>query len=287
MSEQTATKYTVLNLKEVDNQGSNFGIPEDSYTFRMARVPLGCENSGVSHVWMAPGYRQPFGHKHKRQEEIYVLVNGNMRAKLDEDIVELKPWDAVRIAKDTMRAPDAHLVYGTKAFPNVAILRLLGGLGVGADVASLGELRFAQAAGIPGDQIVVHGNEKSDAELKAGADAGALVVLDAPDEVERAVVAGVRRVLVRVTPGIEAGTHEAIRTAHHGAKVGLPPGDSVDAVSRAREAGLEPDGVHIHIGSQLLDMGAALETVDWLGPFVTRARDELGWEPAVVDLGGG
>jgi len=107
MSEQTATKYTVLNLKEVDNQGSNFGIPEDSYTFRMARVPLGCENSGVSHVWMAPGYRQPFGHKHKRQEEIYVLVNGNMRAKLDEDIVELKPWDAVRIAKDTMRALEA------------------------------------------------------------------------------------------------------------------------------------------------------------------------------------
>ena len=100
MSEQTATKYTVLNLKEVDNQGSNFGIPEDSYTFRMARVPLGCENSGVSHVWMAPGYRQPFGHKHKRQEEIYVLVNGNMRAKLDEDIVELKPWDAVRIATE-------------------------------------------------------------------------------------------------------------------------------------------------------------------------------------------
>jgi mannose-6-phosphate isomerase-like protein (cupin superfamily) len=103
----TTTKYTVLNLKEVENQGVNFGIPEDKYLSRMARVPLGCENSGVSYEWLAPGYRQPFGHRHKRQEEIYVLVSGSMRAKLDDDIVELQPWSALRIAPDTMRALEA------------------------------------------------------------------------------------------------------------------------------------------------------------------------------------
>ena len=192
-----------------------------------------------------------------------------------------------QVAAYRAAAPDAHLVYGTKAFPNVAILRLLGRLGVGADVASLGELQFAQAAGIPGDRIVVHGNEKSDAELEAGVDAGALVVLDAPDEVERAVVAGVRRVLVRVTPGIEADTHEAIRTAHHGSKFGLPPDDAVDAIRRAREAGLDVAGLHVHIGSQLVHVRAAEMTVEWLSLFAARCRSELDWTPQLVDVGGG
>jgi diaminopimelate decarboxylase len=184
-------------------------------------------------------------------------------------------------------APDAEIVYGTKAFPNVAVLRLLGGLGLGADVASLGELRFAEAAGIPGERLVVHGNEKSDEELAAAAACGALVVLDAADEVERAASAGVRRVLVRVTPGIEADTHEAIRTAHHGSKFGLPPDDAAEAVGRARGLGLDVEGLHVHIGSQLLHLRAAAMTVDWLSLFAARCRSELDWTPAVIDVGGG
>ena len=88
-------------------------------------------------------------------------------------------------------APGALVVYGTKAFASVAVLRVLADEGVGADVSTLGELRFAQAAGIPGERLVFHGNNKSDEELRAAADAGALVVLDAPWEVERAVEAGV------------------------------------------------------------------------------------------------
>ena len=114
-------------------------------------------------------------------------------------------------------APAALVVYGAKAFPNVALLRLCAGEGLGADVSTLGELEFALRAGVPGEQLVVHGNNKSDEELRAAVDAGAgLVVLDARDEVGRAAAAGVRRVLVRVTSGIEADTHEAIRTSHHG-----------------------------------------------------------------------
>jgi diaminopimelate decarboxylase len=185
-------------------------------------------------------------------------------------------------------APDALLLYSVKAFPSVALLRLLAGEGYGADVSTLGELAYAQAAGIAGDQVIVHGNNKSDEELRAAAETGVrFVVLDALDEVDRAAAAGVRDVLVRVTPGIEADTHEKIRTAHVGSKFGLPPDQALEAVAAARDAGLEPKGLHLHIGSQLLDSGAALQTVSWVGPFVTRAREELGWEPSVVDLGGG
>jgi diaminopimelate decarboxylase len=186
-------------------------------------------------------------------------------------------------------APEALIVYGTKAFPNVALLRLLGEEGLGADVSTLGELRFAQRAGIPGERLVVHGNNKSDEELRAAAEAGAIyVVLDAPDELDRAAGAGVARALVRVTPGIEAETHEAIRTAHHGSKFGFPPDDALAMIRRAQESNrLEVVGLHVHIGSQLLDLEAPRTTVDWLAAFVASCRAELGWTPSVVNLGGG
>ena len=90
-------------------------------------------------------------------------------------------------------APDALVVYGTKAFPNVSVMRLLGEEGLGADVSTLGELRFAQRAGIGGEALVVHGNNKDDAELAEAGAEGALVVLDALDEFGRAAAAGVRR----------------------------------------------------------------------------------------------
>ena len=185
-------------------------------------------------------------------------------------------------------APGAFVVYGVKAFPNAAILRLLAAQGLGADVSTLGELEIALRAGVPGERLVVHGNNKSDDELRAAAEAGArFVVLDALDEIERAAAAGVRRVLVRVTPGVEADTHPSIRTAHEGSKFGLPPELAVEAVGRAKDAGLDVAGLHVHIGSQLMDSRAALETVDWVAAFAARCREELGWTPSVVDLGGG
>jgi diaminopimelate decarboxylase len=185
-------------------------------------------------------------------------------------------------------APQALVLYGSKAFPNVALLRLLAAEGLGADVSTLGELEYALRAGVPGERIVVHGNNKSDEELHAAAGAGArFVVLDALDEVQRAAAAGVKRVLVRVTPGIEADTHPAIRTAHHGSKFGLPPEQALKAIAEARSAGLEVAGLHLHIGSQLLDTQAARTSVDWLGGFAAECLDELGWEASVVDLGGG
>ncbi len=133
-------------------------------------------------------------------------------------------------------APEARIVYGAKAFANVAIMRLLAAEGIGADVSTLGELQLALHAGLQGDQLVVHGNNKSDEELDAAARAGAaFVVVDSLDEVERAAGAGIQRILVRVTPGVEADTHPAIRTAHEGSKFGLPPEQAIDALARARD----------------------------------------------------
>jgi diaminopimelate decarboxylase len=185
-------------------------------------------------------------------------------------------------------APDAVIVYGTKAFPNVAIMRLLAEEGIGADVSTLGELRYAQAAEVPAEHIVVHGNNKSDEELAAAAEADVwLVVMDEPGEVERCVQSGVKRVLLRVTPGIEAGGHAAIQTAHVGSKFGVPPEDALEVIAAALDAGLEMLGLHVHLGSQLLDEAPGRFAVEWLAGFVAEARAELDWTPQIVNLGGG
>jgi uncharacterized cupin superfamily protein len=98
--------YTHLNLKDVDDQAPNLGLAPDA-ELRMARVALGLEHSGISYARLAPGFRLPWGHSHKQQEEIYVLVSGRARIKLDDEIRELEPWDAVRVHKDTMRSVEA------------------------------------------------------------------------------------------------------------------------------------------------------------------------------------
>jgi diaminopimelate decarboxylase len=180
--------------------------------------------------------------------------------------------------------PEALVVYGTKAFPNVALLRLLAGEGLGADVSTRGELEFAQRAGLSGERLVFHGNNKSDDELLAAAAAGALVVLDALEEVERARAAGARTVLIRLTPGIEAETHHAIRTAHAESKFGLSPGDAVAAVAAARASGLDVAGLHVHIGSQLLRVDESVLAVERLVEVARRCPD---WTPRVFNLGGG
>ncbi len=191
-------------------------------------------------------------------------------------------------ARALRRALDGgHVAYGTKAFPNVAILRLLREERIGADVASAGELAFARAAGFTGAEIVVHGNNKDEALLTQAGAIDAAVVLDAPDEAGLAASAGVRRALVRVTLGVDADTHEAIRTGQRGSKFGLPPHQARTLVADALARGLDVLGVHVHVGSQLEDFDAQAETIVRLASFAGRCRDELGWAPRVADLGGG
>jgi diaminopimelate decarboxylase len=125
------------------------------------------------------------------------------------------------------------------------------------------------------------------AEPAQAAAADALLVLDALDEAARAAAAGVNRVLVRVTPGVEAETHEAIRTGHRGSKFGLDEDDALEAVRSALAAGLDVQGLHVHVGSQLADVRAHLLAIALLAAFADRCRREAGWLPRVIDVGGG
>jgi diaminopimelate decarboxylase len=179
-------------------------------------------------------------------------------------------------------APDALVLYSVKAFPSVALLRLFAEEGLGAEVSTAGELEFARRAGIPGEHIVVDGNNKSDEEIRAAAELGATLVIDSLDDLDRATEARAPFALVRVTPGIDAETHDAIRTGHVGSKFGLTPEDALEAIRRGRI-----DGLHVHIGSQLVDVGAMRMTVEWLAAFAAAASAKLDWRPRVVNLGGG
>ena len=96
--------YTKVNLKdEVEDQAPNFGL-EGKLEMRMARVPLELEEQGVSYQRIAPNFRLPFGHQHKTQEEVYIVLSGSLRAKIEDEILELEPFDALRVHKDTMRS---------------------------------------------------------------------------------------------------------------------------------------------------------------------------------------
>ena len=98
--------FTVVNLKEVEDSAARFGL-EPNLEARFASGELGLENSGVSYQRLAPGFRLPFGHKHEVQEELYVVLSGSARMKLEDEIVELGPLDAIRVQNDTTRGVEA------------------------------------------------------------------------------------------------------------------------------------------------------------------------------------
>jgi uncharacterized cupin superfamily protein len=96
--------HTVINLKaDVKDMAPEFGL-SPGLESRFARKALGLVESGLSYFKLGPGFRTPFGHRHGEQEELYLVVSGSARAKLDEEIVELRQWDVVRIPAGTMRA---------------------------------------------------------------------------------------------------------------------------------------------------------------------------------------
>jgi len=99
--------YTIKNFKtDVEDQAPRFGTSPDTEA-RFGRVALECENVGVTYLRYAPNYHSPSGHKHKTQEEVYVVVSGSGRVKVDDEIRDLKQWDAIRVSKETMRAFEA------------------------------------------------------------------------------------------------------------------------------------------------------------------------------------
>lgn len=95
--------YTKLNLKaDVKDMAPEFGL-SPGLESRFARKPLELQQTGLTYFRVGPGFRTPFGHSHGEQEELYLVVEGSARVKLDDDVVELRPWDAVRVAPETMR----------------------------------------------------------------------------------------------------------------------------------------------------------------------------------------
>ena len=188
------------------------------------------------------------------------------------------------------------VAYAGKAFLCVAMARLVAEEGMHLDVATGGELQVALRAGFPAARIVYHGNNKSDAELRAGLDQGVgrIVVdsLDELDRIERLVAEGlpVPRVLVRVTPGVEAHTHEYIATGADDSKFGftVSNGAAREAALRvAKSDAMELAGFHCHIGSQILvleSFARAAAVVAELAADVVRAT---GTPIEEINLGGG
>jgi mannose-6-phosphate isomerase-like protein (cupin superfamily) len=98
--------FTLRNLKDLEDLGSRFDGPPE-LEFRLASDALELEQSGLSLQWVPPGYRFPYGHTHHTQEEVFVVVGGSGRMKLDDEIVEIGEWDAVRIPPGTWRGYEA------------------------------------------------------------------------------------------------------------------------------------------------------------------------------------
>jgi uncharacterized cupin superfamily protein len=117
------TNYTVENIKDIEDQAPNFGLSPELEA-RFAREQLGLNELGLSYQRLAPNYRMPFGHKQKRQEEVYVLLSGSARLKLDDEVVELKQWDLIRVPKEVTRnfeaGPDGVVILAIGA-PNTGI----------------------------------------------------------------------------------------------------------------------------------------------------------------------
>jgi diaminopimelate decarboxylase len=185
-----------------------------------------------------------------------------------------------------------HVYYASKAFCCIAICELLEGLGIGVDVCSGGELLTALTAGFPADRIIFHGNNKSVDELVSASEAGVgRIAVDSMDELERlSKVPGHSRLLLRVTPGVEAHTHEFVQTGQEDSKFGFPLGDGValDAIARAQELdGYELIGLHAHIGSQIFELAAFELAARRLAALAARARDDFGFETRELNLGGG
>jgi mannose-6-phosphate isomerase-like protein (cupin superfamily) len=94
--------YTIKNLKEVEDSAPKFGM-SPSLEARFARGEVGADQLGLSYQRLAPSSRMPFGHRHNEEEEVYVVVGGSGRVKLDDEIADVRQWDAVRVAPGTMR----------------------------------------------------------------------------------------------------------------------------------------------------------------------------------------
>ena len=190
----------------------------------------------------------------------------------------------------------AGVAYASKAFLCTAMAKLVAEEGLDLDVATGGELHVALHAGFPAERIVLHGNNKSSGELRAALDAGVgRIVVDSFDELDRLVDLAARAdapvaVLVRVTPGVEAHTHEYIETGTDDSKFGfsLSTGDAQRAVQRvAGHDALRLAGLHCHIGSQVFRLDSYAAAIDRMIGLVLAVETDTGATVDELSVGGG
>ena len=186
--------------------------------------------------------------------------------------------------------------YAAKAFICVEVARWIKDLGIGIDVCTGGELAVALKGGIDPAKIEVHGNNKSVAEIEKAVSVGVgTIVIDSLYEIERVAAAAtkhgvVQKVLLRLTPGIEAHTHESIATAHEDVKFGfsIASGAAWSAIAQVRtQSSLELRGFHAHIGSQIFENDSFEISAQRLIELLAKYRDEYSVELPELDLGGG
>ena len=186
--------------------------------------------------------------------------------------------------------------YAAKAFICVEVARWIKDIGIGIDVCTGGELAVALKGGIDPAKIEVHGNNKSVTEIEKAVAAGVgTIVIDSLYEIERVSAAAakhgvVQKVLLRLTPGIEAHTHESIATAHEDVKFGfsIASGSAWNAITQVRtHSSLELRGFHAHIGSQILETESFEISAQRLVALLAKYRDEYSVELPELDLGGG
>ncbi len=188
------------------------------------------------------------------------------------------------------------VIYAAKAFLCVEVAKIIDELGIGLDVCTGGELAVAKAAKFPPNRIEMHGNNKSEREIAAAMEYGVgRIVVDSMQEIERVARLAkernhVQEILIRLTPGVEAHTHEYISTAHEDVKFGfsIASGAAWRAVTDIEAAtSLKLTGVHAHIGSQIFNDEAFRETASRLIDFMGRFAKEFHRELLDLNLGGG
>ena len=215
---------------------------------------------------------------------------------VDEDDFRERAANWKRALEAAFGSQAGTVYYAAKSFISKEIARWVESSNIGLDVCTGGELAVAQAIGFPPERIEMHGNNKSEAEIFSAMTYGVrTIVIDSFDEIERvrgvAVELGkVQRVFIRVTPGVEAHTHEFISTAHEDVKFGfsLASGAAWDAIAAIRgEPALELVGLHSHIGSQIFESDGFAAAAIKLIALLSRYRDTYGQELPELDLGGG
>ena len=189
---------------------------------------------------------------HGRTAESLLDEFGSPLYLIDTDEVSARARYFVRAAADAFTNPTTHVSFAGKAFLSTEVVRLVTDAGMLVDTCSMGEMRIALAAGVPGRRLVLHGNNKSDAEIELAIEQGfAKIVVDEPGEPARIAAIARRlgkraRVMLRVTAGIHAGGHEYISTAHEDQTVGvplLPAGADAAALCVLDELTADPAGV--------------------------------------------